>query len=74
MKGLKILLLMLLVTVIKAQQYASVSEDGLEDTGKKHRLVDKLMSKTFFGWGYLGFYSKLHDAFASFFKNFSLRS
>lgn len=28
---------MLLVTVIKAQQYASVSEDGLEDTGKKHR-------------------------------------
>ena len=26
---------MLLVTVIKAQQYASVSEDGLEDTGKK---------------------------------------
>ena len=49
MKGLKILLLMLLVTVIKAQQYASVSEDGLEDTGKKHRLVDKLMSKTFLG-------------------------
>ena len=40
---------MLLVTVIKAQQYASVSEDGLEDTGKKHRLVDKLMSKTFLG-------------------------
>ena len=43
MKGLKILLLMLLVTVIKAQQYASVSEDGLEDTGKKHHLVDKLI-------------------------------
>ena len=50
MKGLKILLLMLLVTVIKAQQYASVSEDGLEDTGKKRcRSVDKLMSKTFLG-------------------------
>ena len=45
---------MLLVTVIKAQQYASVSEDGLEDTGKKRcRSVDKLMSKTFFGWGYI---------------------
>ena len=58
MKGLKILLLMLLVTVIKAQQYASVSEDGLEDTGKKYLNVDKLMSETFLVLPWL--LSKLH--------------
>lgn len=64
---------MLLVTVIKAQQYASVSEDGLEDTGKKRcRSVDKLMSKTFFGWGYILAFKVNYIPFAPSFLEFLL--
>ena len=37
MKGLQVLFLTILLAATRAQQFASVSEDGLESAGKKTR-------------------------------------